>query len=77
LDVETRNTMQVFFKRMAVEQGITAVFVTHDLKEAVLMGDQLGYMENGNLHIFNNLDEFSRDERTGMQAELRFWKTLG
>ncbi len=76
LDVETRGAMQVFFKRMAVEQGITSVFVTHDLKEAVLMGDRLGYMENGNLHIFNDLQEFSRDERTGMQSEIWFWEKL-
>ncbi len=76
LDVETRGAMQVFYKRIAAEQGITSVFVTHDLKEAVLMGDQLGYMDSGNLHIFNDLQEFSNDERTGMRAEIDFWKKV-
>ncbi|MEO6759046.1 MAG: ABC transporter ATP-binding protein [Saprospiraceae bacterium] len=76
LDVETRGAMQVFFKQMAADQGITAIFVTHDLKEAVLMGDRLGYMEAGNLHIYNDLNEFSQDERTGMQTEIEFWKKL-
>ncbi len=76
LDVETRSAMQVLFKRIAAEQAITSIFVTHDLKEAVLMGDRLGYMESGQLYIFNNLKEFSDDERTGMQAETRFWKNF-
>jgi len=76
LDVETRQQMQGVFKRIAAEQGITSVFVTHDLKEAVLMGDRLGYMEWGKLHIFNTLEEFTADERTGMQQEIDFWKKL-
>ncbi len=76
LDVETRSTMQILFKRIAAEQNIASIFVTHDLKEAILMGDQLGYMENGDLHIFNNLKEFAADPRTGMQAETEFWKNF-
>jgi putrescine transport system ATP-binding protein len=74
LDVETRAQMQQLYKKVAVEQGITAIFVTHDLKEAILMGDQLGYMEQGNLHIFPDLQAFAADERTGMQQEIAFWK---
>jgi len=76
LDVETRSAMQEFYKRMAVEQGITSIFVTHDLKEAVLMGDRLGYMESGRLHIYQDLHEFSNDQRTGMQTEIQFWEKL-
>lgn len=76
LDVETRGAMQGLFKRIAAEQGTTSIFVTHDLKEAVLMGDQLGYMEMGNLHIFNNLEAFAADERTGMRQEIDFWKNM-
>ena len=76
LDVDTRSAMQTLFKRIAATKNITAVFVTHDLKEAVLMGDQLGFMENGNLQIFSSLHEFSNDVRTGMPQEIEFWKTL-
>jgi len=75
LDVETRTQMQELYKKVAAEQGISSVFVTHDLKEAVLMGDRLGYMESGNLHIYQNLQAFSTDPRTGMQQELNFWQT--
>ncbi|MBK8967305.1 MAG: ABC transporter ATP-binding protein [Saprospiraceae bacterium] len=76
LDVETRANMQQLFRRVAAEYHITAVFVTHDLKEAVLMGDRLAYMENGRLELFENLAAFIADPRTGMQQELDFWKKL-
>lgn len=74
LDTETRGAMQTLFKDIAERQGITSVFVTHDLKEAVLMGDRLGYMESGLLHIYDNLDAFAADEKTGMRREIEFWK---
>ncbi len=74
LDTETRGAMQTLFKNIAARQGITSVFVTHDLKEAVLMGDRLGYMESGLLHIYDSLDAFAADEKTGMRQEIEFWK---
>jgi len=73
LDVETRGQMQEFFKRVALEMDITSIFVTHDLKEALLMGDQWGYMENGSLEIFNTVDDFCNDLRTGVRTEIDFW----
>ena len=76
LDVETRANMQGLFRRVAAEYHITAVFVTHDLKEAVRMGDRLAYLENGRLDVFENLAAFIADPRTGMQQELDFWKKL-
>lgn len=76
LDVETRATMQDLFKRLAAEQNITAVVVTHDLKEAVRMGDRWGYMTNGTLVHYDSLHTFTADERTGMQNEIQFWKNI-
>jgi ABC-type Fe3+/spermidine/putrescine transport system ATPase subunit len=76
LDVETRAQMQQLYKRVATEQGITSVFVTHDLKESLLMGDRWGYMEEGNLQVFNTLEAFSNDPRTGVKNEIAFWKKL-
>lgn len=76
LDVETRTTMQALFRRVADRYRITAIFVTHDLKEAVLLGDRLAYMENGQLELFENLAAFVADPRTGMKQEIDFWKKL-
>ncbi len=76
LDVETRATMQQFFKKIALQHQISAVFVTHDLKEAILMGDTLGYMTDGILKTYASVADFTADEKTGMQQELNFWKNI-
>ena len=76
LDVETRSTMQQLYKSMAERYNITALFVTHDLKEALLMGDQVAYMENGLLQIFTDKKTFINDPRTGVLNEVQFWNTL-
>ena len=76
LDVETRTNMQQFFKKIALQYQITSFFVSHDLKEAILMGDVLGFMEAGSLKIYTSVLDFILDERTGMQKELNFWKNL-
>ncbi|MEO1451380.1 MAG: ABC transporter ATP-binding protein, partial [Bacteroidota bacterium] len=39
LDPETRSQMQILFRNIALETRMTALFVTHDPKEALLMGD--------------------------------------
>ena len=76
LDVETRTTMQDFFKTVVKKQGISSIFVTHDLKEAVLMGDTVGFMDNGFLKIYPSKSDFISDEKTGMQKEITFWKNI-
>lgn len=76
LDAETRRSMQQLLKRVAKDFGLTAIFVTHDLKEAMLMGDRLGMMQNGQLKIYGNRAEFIADESTGALKEARFWTEL-
>lgn len=76
LDTETRTNMQQLYKSMAHQFNITALFVTHDLKEALLMGDQVAYMENGQMQIFNTKQDFINDPRTGVLREVEFWNTL-
>jgi ABC-type Fe3+/spermidine/putrescine transport system ATPase subunit len=76
LDVETRATMQQLYKNIAAEFNITALFVTHDLKEALLMGDQIAYMDTGKLEVFEKKEDFINDTRTGVKKEINFWNTL-
>ena len=76
LDVEIRASMQDLYKNIAKQFSITALFVTHDLKEALLMGDKISYMENGRLHIFDSHHDFINDGRTGVQNEINFWTGL-
>ncbi|WP_304063583.1 ABC transporter ATP-binding protein [Pedobacter glucosidilyticus] len=76
LDVETRSNMQQLYKKIAKEYQITALFVTHDLKEALLMGDKICYMENGVLEVYKDKQSFIRSEKTGVQNEINFWNNL-
>ena len=76
LDVEIRASMQQLYKTIAKQFDITALFVTHDLKEALLMGDRISYMESGSLKIFDKKEDFINDGRTGVQNEILFWNNL-
>mgnify|MGYP001055750463 FL=1 len=74
LDPETRAQMQQLLKQMIAQYQITGLFVTHDVKEAMLMGDQIALMQNGQLRTFHSLNEFIEDKQTGAKAEMEFWK---
>jgi ABC-type sugar transport system ATPase subunit len=76
LDFETRSSMQKLFKEVAKEFRITSIFVTHDLKEAMLMADEIAWMRNGTLQHYESLEEFKNDPLTGVQRELQFWKSI-
>jgi putrescine transport system ATP-binding protein len=76
LDVEIRGTMQQLFKRLAERYEIASIFVTHDLKEALLMGDRIAYMNEGRLAVYPSKAAFIRDPEVGVLDEIAFWKTL-
>lgn len=76
LDAQTRQNTQQLFKQLVVQYGITSVLVTHDLREALLMGDQIGYMDQGQLDLYDSKSAFIDDARTGAHAELEFWTTI-
>jgi len=74
LDPGTREQMQDLLKQMIDQYQITGMFVTHDVKEAMLMGNQIALMQNGQLRTFQSLNEFIEDKQTGAKAEIEFWK---
>lgn len=76
LDAGTRQRMQVLFKNLSEEFEITSVFVTHDLKEAVLMGNEIGLMQDGRLSVYTDKQNFIEDPKTGVLDEIAFWETL-
>lgn len=77
LDADTRTQMQALFKRVALEYAITAIFVTHDLKEALLLGDRLATLREGRLHAYETKAEFIADPLAGVAEEVAFWSSLG
>ncbi len=77
LDPEIRMSMQSLFKRVTRQHEITAVFVTHDLKEALSMGDSFGCLAVGRYIAYPDRASFCADPATGVQNELRFWREAG
>ena len=62
LDVLTRTGLQKEFATMVREMGKTAVFVTHDLHEAKLLGSRIALMEKGRIAFLGTPDEFVESE---------------
>jgi ABC-type Fe3+/spermidine/putrescine transport system ATPase subunit len=76
LDSETRASMQDLFRKVAGEYALTAVFVTHDLKEALRLGDALARIEGGRLRAYHSKDEFVADPESGVAGEQEFWRSV-
>jgi osmoprotectant transport system ATP-binding protein len=49
LDPLTRDHLQHAFQRIRARAGLTAIFVTHDMLEALLLGDRIAVMKEGRL----------------------------
>ncbi|QOY90902.1 ATP-binding cassette domain-containing protein [Paludibaculum fermentans] len=47
LDPLTRGRLQQSFLRIRQTLGLTAIFVTHDVMEAILLGDRIAVMDSG------------------------------
>jgi osmoprotectant transport system ATP-binding protein len=53
LDPISRHHLQLEFRRLQRELGTTVVFVTHDVEEAVILGDRIALMQDGGLVQFD------------------------
>ncbi len=58
LDAITRNSLQKEFARVVRTMGKTAVFVTHDVAEAMLLGDRIALMDVGQIVFLGTPAEF-------------------
>ena len=62
LDAITRTNLQKEFARLVLDLGKTAVFVTHDLHEAMLLGSRIALMDKGRIVLLGTPEEFRRSE---------------
>jgi len=76
LDATTRAEMQKLFREVARQVTITAIFVTHDVKEALIVGDRFGHLAGGQLRLFTDAAAFVADPVSGAAAEIAFWNSL-
>lgn len=74
LDPQARANMQQLCKRLTRQHHSSVVFVTHDLKEALIMGDGFGRLADGHFHAYGDRGAFCADAASGVQAELAFWR---
>jgi osmoprotectant transport system ATP-binding protein len=65
LDPLTRASLQRQFAELTSRLNKTAVFVTHDVREALLLGTRIGLMHQGRLRLLETPENFlkSQDER--------------
>jgi osmoprotectant transport system ATP-binding protein len=62
LDAITRTRLQKEFSELVTSLHKTAVFVTHDLHEAMLLGTRIALMEKGRIVLSGTPDEFERSD---------------
>lgn len=69
LDANLRITMRHLIRSIQSEMGITAIFVTHDQEEAVMLADRVALMFDGILQQVGQPDAFYRSPRTSRVAQ--------
>ncbi len=79
LDPLTRAGLQREFGKLAKTLKKTAVLVTHDVREALLLGSRIGLMHKGQLRVLETPEKFlkSRDEHVQGYLETLALPALG
>src|SRR5450432_2678477 len=75
LDPITRAELQREFLSLQQRLGKTVVFVTHDLREALLLGTRVALMESGQLVVTLTPDEFLHSTDPMVAAYVDAFKT--
>jgi osmoprotectant transport system ATP-binding protein len=70
LDPATRDRLQQWFQRIRRELALCVMFVTHDMTEALLLGDRIGVLREGRLVQLATPAELLRRPADAYVAEL-------
>ncbi len=70
LDPLTRDRLQESFTRIRRRLGLTAIFVTHDMAEALLLGDRIAVMDAGELVQVGTPHELLHEPANDLVREL-------
>jgi len=68
LDRKLRQSMRIEIKQIQEAVGITALFVTHDQEEALVMSDRIAVMEGGDIHQIGAPSEVYHQPATSFVA---------
>ena len=69
LDAKVRSQLRDEIRRIQLEVGITALFVTHDQEEALSMADRVGVMRSGRLEQLGSPADVYSTPTTNFVAE--------
>ena len=69
LDKRLRETLQLEFRRIHAELGITFVYVTHDQEEALVMSDRIAVFSNGRIEQAGTAEDMYERPETLFVAE--------
>ena len=70
LDPITRNNLQKEFSELVRELNKTAIFVTHDLREAMLLGTRICLMDKGRIVLLETPENFQKSDEPRVRAYL-------
>jgi osmoprotectant transport system ATP-binding protein len=76
LDPITRSEIQQEFKRLQDRLRKTVVFVTHDVSEALLLGDRIALLEDGRLRGIYTPHEFLASDDEHAQAYVQTFRAM-
>src|SRR5215469_8474529 len=76
LDPLTRSELQKEFKQLQQRLGKTVVFVTHDVSEALLLGDRIALMASGSLRGVYSPREFLASNDVAVKPYLEAFRTV-
>jgi osmoprotectant transport system ATP-binding protein len=76
LDPITRSEMQKEFRALQQRMQKAVIFVTHDLREALLMADRIALLEDGRLIVDLPASEFTRWQHPLVRAYVEAFSAL-
>lgn len=76
LDPLTRTSLQRQFSELTRRLKKTAVFVTHDVREALLLGSRIGLMHRGELQLLETPENFLKSKNEKALAYLQTLKLI-
>jgi osmoprotectant transport system ATP-binding protein len=69
LDPVTRDTLQQSLAELIRDLGLTVVFVTHDMSEALLLADRIAFLDGGRIAQLGTPEQLLRHPGSERVAE--------
>lgn len=70
VDEITRKSLQDEISRIHKELNVTIIFITHDIKEALKLGNRVIVMDNGRIHQIGTPEEVVNSPKTSFVEQL-------